>query len=661
MKNPIGAFLFMVAIPLLCSCNGGDGSPDSGFGDGGLAKDGGDAGLSQAGSIATFVLAAEKRELPVPFDFLTRDDPTAPTGLRVSLGARCSKPFDLGIDFMSEKYRETIETDDGWSSIAPLLVQVGRRYDPSTLKRADDFTGADSPIWLFEIPAKDEAVKPIKVSVDFVDTLATDQSKLRYLSIRPLFPLVPSTRHALLVRRSLTAIPDLPTVADADFAAVRDGTGMTADQAKAAGLIKPVVDILTGPANGIPKPDISLVTVFTTMSITDDYETIVGLMDSGAIPAPVMNLDPDGKGKPDINTKPGIEGVAMKISGTFASPEFTDADGAFVYGSDGKPVVQRYEQLRFVLLLPTKGKQPFNIAVYQHGISDVKESAFHMCRPLFAQGIAVIAIDAVTHGTRTNDPEGAGFQFLNITLPATTRDNFRQTTVDHVQLTRLVKTLGAMDYYPADTSGSPAGDGKPDLDVSEIGYDSHSLGGIIGGNTLGVARHIGAGLLVNGGGTLMDFVEWFITDRLPNLKDMPELPLFSVAVGNILDKADPCNLARYVTSAPRPMTGRTKQVLLIESINDDTVPNITTENLARALGLPLVAPYATEIWGLSQVQSPAEKLGLFQYDPADHNMVSNYSDTPIGRNGARAREQMAHFLRSYFDTGTGEIINPPSQ
>jgi hypothetical protein len=604
-----------------------------------------------------FILDPAKRELPVPFDFMTVADPATPTGLRVSLGERCNTPFEIGVDFMSVRYRETIETNDGWSTMAPFLVSVSRGYSEESLARTDAYAGADSPIWLFEIPRTGQEIKRLGVTVTFTDVDSSQSVRMRYLAIRPLMPLLPKTRHALLIRHSLTGTGGKATMADRDFAKIRDNAAETDDQKKAAALISPVVELLV--AAGMPREEISLVSVFTTLSVSDDYEAVSAQMRDGAVKAPVADFDPEKKGKPDLraagNSPPE---ASFKAYGTFPSPQYTDKFGQFVYGPDGKPAAQRYEDLYFWLLFPKNAVQPFNLVMFQHGLGSDKESVFWLARPLLEKGIAVIAIDAVTHGSRSPDPGNSGFQFLNIAEPKTSRDNFRQTTVDHMQLSRLMKSFSALDFHPFDSGSGKYGDGTPDLDVSEIAYYGNSLGAIIGGSTMAVVREFGAGVLNVGGGTLMDFVNSFISDRVPIMKDMPEIPLYTVAVGSILDKADPSNMGRYVISEPLSSVGRAKQILLQEAIDDETVPNITTEHLARALGLPLLTPLQKDVWGLERTAAPTTMRGLFQFQPANHNLIMEYGNDPIGLNGERARRQVAAFFRTWFDTGTADIINP---
>ena len=661
-------------IALAFACAGGSGaadtatpadggtSPDTGVApDTGTAPDAGqqeDAGVVSSGGVV-FTLDAASRDLPVPFDFFTVADPTTPTGLRVQLGDNYSVPFSVGLNFLGAKYPRAIAQNDGWSTVAPIILTMLKRPDLAQFTRADDYTGADAPILLFAVPAPGAPIVREKILASYREDVLSDGRRVRSFTVRPRLPLVPKTKYAMVIRSALKTALGGPFEAPPDFAAVRDGTGTGPDFEKAAALISPVVDVLTG-AGGLEKKDLSLITVFTTMSIVDDYETIDAMMTSGAIKAPVRSLDPDGDGTPDITVPSYPAEAGLQVEGSFNSPRFTDAHGVFVWDAAGKPSVQMDDTLRFTLLMPKTGTQPFRTCIFQHGLGGDRSAVMSLGRPLLDKGIAVIAIDAVTHGSRSPDPGGAALQFLNISEPATARDNFRQTVIDHMQLARFIATLNDLDVYPPDAQGKPKGDGTPDLATDDICYYGNSLGSIIGGSTMAVTKSIGAGILNVGGGLLMEFVQTFIGDKVPSLKDSPEIPLYSIAVQQILDKGDPVPIGRYVVNEPRPFVGRAKQILLQEAINDETVPNVTTEHLARAIGLPLLKPFSVDIWGLTQADAPAGKLGIFQFDPGNHNFIDDDSSTPIGKNGARARAQVAEFANSYFTTGTASIINPPS-
>ena len=122
----------------------------------------------------------------------------------------------------------------------------------------------------------------------------------------------------------------------------------------------------------------------------------------------------------------------------------------------------------------------------------------------------------------------------------------------------------------------------------------------------------------------------------------------------IFDRADPINYYRpYLADAlPGPGT----QVLVQEVIDDHLMPNITTEDLARAFSLPLVRPFADAVQGLEIVDPPVERRGLFQFDPARHGFLLANSEYPEACEAVR--RQVTSFVSSYLADGTGVIEDP---
>ena len=78
-----------------------------------------------------------------------------------------------------------------------------------------------------------------------------------------------------------------------------------------------------------------------------------------------------------------------------------------------------------------------------------------------------------------------------------TRDCFRQTAVDLMQLARVIRLGLDLD-----------GDGTPDLDPARIYYAGQSLGAIYGTMFTAVEPSIRAAALNVGGATMVDIARW---------------------------------------------------------------------------------------------------------------------------------------------------------
>ena len=163
------------------------------------------------------------------------------------------------------------------------------------------------------------------------------------------------------------------------------------------------------------------------------------------------------------------------------------------------------------------------VAIFGHGFTDTKDGApTAVAGTLASNGIATIAINVVGHGggplgtytvSRRESPAvtlplgGRGFdQNGDGAIDSTegvsavgaqsllgTRDGLRQTTIDLMQLVKVLK--GGVDAN---------GDGRPDLSTSRIYYAGQSFGGIYGVQLLGLEPDIRAGVPNVPGGPIIE-------------------------------------------------------------------------------------------------------------------------------------------------------------
>ncbi|MGB2742509.1 MAG: VolA/Pla-1 family phospholipase [Cognaticolwellia sp.] len=129
------------------------------------------------------------------------------------------------------------------------------------------------------------------------------------------------------------------------------------------------------------------------------------------------------------------------------------------------------------------------VAILVHGITSTKEQMLPITGLLSLYGIATIAIDQPLHGSRGFDLNGDGvddintstvstLHYVNLGSMLTMRDNTRQSTADLLGLRLGMNFLGGVD-----SSGSPI-----KIDTSKVHLLGHSLGGIYGMNTVGLAN-----------------------------------------------------------------------------------------------------------------------------------------------------------------------------
>ena len=256
-----------------------------------------------------------------------------------------------------------------------------------------------------------------------------------------------------------------------------------------------------------------------------------------------------------------------------------------------------------------------------------------MASTLAQKGFAVIAITAAGHGfgplgtvtftdkagNSTTLPLGGRGVDLNndgaigadegclIVTPIGfgTRDCFRQTVVDLMQLTHAIQNGLDLD-----------GDGHPDLDASHIYYGGQSLGAMYGTIFTAVEPAVRAGTLNVGGGSAVDVARWspayhdltlqLLAERQPQLLNLhggysedyvlPGQPPHvttvpgAIAIQNTLERlewldmpGDPMAFAPHLSLSPLPAT-TARPVLFQFARADRTMPNPATSNLVRAAG-----------------------------------------------------------------------------
>ena len=249
--------------------------------------------------------------------------------------------------------------------------------------------------------------------------------------------------------------------------------------------------------------------------------------------------------------------------------------------------------------------------IYGHGLGGSKEQLFALAPQLAAAGFASVAMDWVAHGSRavkTSDVAALGCD--GNTMPTTapqcygpllssdlsnTRDNLRQSVLDGVS---LAKSLGAC------VDGAC---GALEVAPARLGYVGHSLGGIFGSMINAVSPDLQASVLNVPGAGLVDIIER--TERLAircplvdaliatgilegapsDLSAMPPTGLCTepdwalqpgwqafAPIGRwILDPSEPANHLGKL--APRTY-------LVQKVIDDDVVPNYTTDQMCALLG-----------------------------------------------------------------------------
>jgi hypothetical protein len=386
--------------------------------------------------------------------------------------------------------------------------------------------------------------------------------------------------------------------------------------------------------------------------------------------------------------------VATVAFGSYTSPDY-ETPYAFipqVPTKTGTPAAVSQNKIYFVLFLPS-GKMPANgwpVVIFGHGFEDSKQGGpFAVASTLASHGLATIAIDAVGHGGGplgtlvVNETSGAsvtlpaggrgvdqngdgligpfeGLFALPPYISAAFRDGTRQTAIDLMQLTQLIKSGIDVD-----------GDGVPDLDESHISYAGQSFGGMYGTVFLATDPAIKVGVLNVPGGPVVDIARLspgfqplegeILALHVPSLANLggisfnANIPLRDQPpVVNTVPGADDIQAYLDIISwigqsgdalgfvphiSKDPLEGSlAKSVILQFAKGDETVPNPTTTALIRAGDIECRTTY------FRNDLAYALNVG-FGANP--HTFLTNIGGTaPVAEVAVRAQEQIADFIAS---------------
>lgn len=477
----------------------------------------------------------------------------------------------------------------------PWVGEVAANYQGvfRALDRLDGF-GTASPVTVtFSGPVAQPA--PGVVVLEALDEAGTSTEIAfeielldggRTLLLDPLRPLSPGTRHRVAI-----------------------GAGLTDP---AGGCVAPA------PGFG---PEVLVEATFTTQSALDG---------SQAVAADIAERTFSWQGAPSCRAN----GAGRTCERRFLASDYRGEDGII-----GDPTPKRDYLMPVSMWLP-EGRGPWPVVIAGHGLSDSRSFGGGVSQ-LIGQGVAVVAIDSPFHGQH---PAGASANALfllrdlfAIDLPGRSldperlRDNLRTATFDKLQLLALLQQDPDLD-----------GDGSDDVDETRLAYFGLSLGGILASEFLALADGLDAVVLAVPGAGMTRImrdsdafgpvVEMFTP---PGADETMTARIFQ-GMQAVIDSGDGVNFAPRVLSDR--LVGQVPHLMILMAVGDETVPNSSTAALARALGLPVLAP-ATLRWpGVTVVSADplsgnlddGHTAGLFQHklvtvgrtaEPASHNNV----------------------------------------
>ena len=717
LTAPVAVLSAAAILVLFSGCGDDTGTPPG--------PDGG----TEIGVRAIFELAADPMDfgaIPWPDDLYLDGEG------RISAGALPGESATYAAYY--ESLRVGFADLDGFGLVTPAFFYFDGALDEASLPAGPEASlTEEATAFLIDVdPASPTAFARVPVEVDF-------QVGPGRLALRPDHghPLRPGGRYAAIVTSGVQGTDGLPLHAAESFAAVRDAASRPEDAllGEAYDHYNPVLTSLA--TNGVALESVAAMALFRVQTVTEDLADARVLHWSGD--APAMGLTDlvagaaalDARlGVPDIDT-PGLDdpsgvqhgNIGFMAHGTFSAPSFLSATehvhGRFTRDAAGDLVVKRQVTVPFTLLLPQGDLGALPMVVVQHGLGDDRAQALAWADALCADGYGVIALDIPWHGMRLGPdavdvmnnftgemvPDhfgddgglGAVIAFTGITdaeaelepfHPFYMRDAFRQSVSDLMFMVRLVREGDWSALTGADAALSGLS-----FSADPIALIGYSLGGIIGTELAAMEPEIGVAVLAATGGSIIHLVTESPTYNLgyfpilfpmlgimPSAIDyeayhprfMPEAALWQT----LLDRGDSIGYAR--TLGARPIS-----ILMPMARHDESLNNVATESLGRAIGVEMVAAAPLHA-DLVMVEAPVRDnvsvggemvtRAIYSFDPATHGFMKNRmgetkwahpvgtpfeggETTTVNEPLAEVIDQIVHFFQSYR-AGTAEIAAP---
>ena len=401
---------------------------------------------------------------------------------------------------------------------------------------------------------------------------------------------------------------------------------------------------------GIDPANVVLTWVFTTQSTRDVLQAVKDISAPSALTlasASQSTADIGLAGNADIfigaldlpyyQTALGEDGNPLPVLNGFWQNAAGNVPGASAAdsGPDYTPVITTDVRVPVIMTVPNDSvpagaQMPpdgWPVTIFQHGITGNRSQMLAIADAMASAGRAVIAIDMPLHGITDSDsplsagnnpfgpaertfdldvsgtdpdtgipttgPDGetdsSGTHFINLSNLANSRDNLRQAVADLFVLSASLSS--------AQVEGVT-------LDVNDLTFVGHSLGGIVGTTLLSYDNTFHtATLAMPGSGIAQLLANSESFGPVINLglaingveTGSAEFNQFLSVAQALVDSGDPVNHAQTLAAS-----GSTR-IHLIEVIGDQVIPNSVataplsgTEPLIRLLGLPGVSETVTD-------------------------------------------------------------------
>ncbi|MSP17268.1 MAG: hypothetical protein EXR73_11795 [Myxococcales bacterium] len=592
--------------------------------------------------------------LPFPSSVYLDEDATSATGFRVNFPA-AAMPVNIDGRVVDTTL---LNRYDGFSPNAVIVVAFATGVSSDGLPGHRDITQSMAPgagVVLLDMESGERV--PLFAEVDANEGISDDAPEKRSLLIRPLQRMRPGKRYAVAIRRTVLAADGSALAIPPAFQALLDGADF--DHPLFARLAARAPDIFAAlETHGIPKTELALAWDFVTASdefLTSDLLT----MRTKALP----DMPDDGAGMTfEAAEVAGLGNPAYVhrfIRGTYDVPSFltngiTDASH-MQRGADGLPELNGTIPAKFAAIVPAcaVGRGPVPVLVFGHGLFG---NGFGYLDSEFLQRVVndncVVCVAGDFIGLSKNDFATAAFAVNDINKFPNLIDKLGQGVINFMALSRVVR--GPMAQSPLFQI-----DGEVTIDPTKVYYYGASLGGIMGNVFMAYEPKVFKGALgVPGGNWTLNFERSLAWPPL-QIALQAAYPGFVLdqeliaLVGMLWDRFDPITTTARVVLDPLPDTP-SKQIFMYEALNDSLVTPLSTEMVARTMGIPVTGPSLYVPFGMTEA-TDAVPSGLTIFDehatpaPLETN-VAPFEDSGTHSN-VNERNAVQRMVRRFFEEG----------
>ncbi len=466
-----------------------------------------------------------------------------------------------------------------------------------------------------------------------VDQNSTDVQG-RSLIIRPLARLATNAHYVVGIRKSVKSASGGELPRSSAFASAVNGDGIDHKRFDLT-RYKAIFEVLD--TAGVPKTDLVLAWDFHTAS--DDFlRRDLTTMRDAAIPA----LGTNGANL-TFTTRPqsAVSGIHKRYLGTFTSPDFLTADetdaSKMRRDSADLPQMEGMRNARFAAIIPQCVETmplPRPTIIFGHGLfgsSEEYNSDPFVLDLARTHCLVVIAGDFI--GLTSRQLPLAPLAVNDLNRGPTITEKVAQGVIDFISLEHLVRG-------PMQSSTEFSFNGMPVIDPNKTFYVGGSLGGIMGNVFMAYDPNIRKGVLAVPGGTWSLLFErsyaWHLLmgAAVGAYEDPDVYQLLIAFLGMGFEPYDPITTAAHVIKDPLPGVP-VKEILMWYAVGDSLVTNISTEMIAREMGLSLLAPAVKPVWNMPSTAGPLQNA-LTIYDEHPSPMPSDFNIPPAADNGTHA-------------------------